>query len=104
MKPSKTYESELLKEEEDELRKIKDSMSDSEIEKVIETTKKLKKLQAADDSPEDRATIPALELGDLKREVVEYPIAVSRNENDSGITVVRHEFGSTSGIAYVNIA
>eukprot|EP00535_Pseudo-nitzschia_heimii_P000451 CAMPEP_0197174118 /NCGR_PEP_ID=MMETSP1423-20130617/780_1 /TAXON_ID=476441 /ORGANISM="Pseudo-nitzschia heimii, Strain UNC1101" /LENGTH=1038 /DNA_ID=CAMNT_0042623015 /DNA_START=245 /DNA_END=3361 /DNA_ORIENTATION=+ len=104
MKPSKTYESELLKEEEDELRKIKDSMSDSEIEKVIETTKKLKKLQAAEDSPEDRATIPALELGDLKREVVEYPIAVSRNENDSGITVVRHEFGSTSGIAYVNLA
>lgn len=103
MKPSKTYEADLLKEEQDELQKIKDSMSDSDIEKVIETTNKLKELQAAEDSPEDRATIPALELGDLKREVAEYPIDVTKNENDSGVTVIRHELGSTSGIAYVNL-
>lgn len=103
MKPSKTYEAELLKEEQDELAKIKDSMSDDDIEKVIETTNKLKELQAAEDSPEDRATIPALELEDLKREVTEYPIEVSKNENDSGVTVIRHELGSTSGIAYVNL-
>jgi len=104
MKPSKTYEAELLKEEQDELQKIKESMSDEDIEKVIETTNKLKELQAAEDSPEDRATIPALELGDLKREVTEYPIDVSKNENDSGVSVLRHELGSTSGIAYVNLA
>jgi len=104
MKPSKTYESELLKEEEDRLKSIKDSMADSEIEKVIETTQKLKELQAAEDSPEDRATIPALEIGDLKREVTEYPLEETKNENDTGITVIRHEFGSTSGIAYVNLA
>ena len=103
MKPSKTYEAELLKEEKDELQKIKESMSDSEIEKVIETTNKLKELQSAEDSPEDRATIPALELGDLKREVAEYPIEVTKNENDSGVTMIRHELGSTSGIAYVNL-
>jgi len=104
MKPSKSHEKELLKEEEDRLKAIKESMSDSDIEKVIETTKKLKELQGAEDSPEDRATIPALELGDLKREVAEYPIEVTKNENDSGVTVLRHELGSTSGIAYVNAA
>jgi len=104
MKPSKTYESELLKEEQDVLHKIKEAMSDEEIDKVIETTKKLKELQGAEDSPEDRATIPALELGDLKRDVAEYPIEVAKNENDSGISVIRHELGSTSGIAYVNLA
>merc|ERR1712194_834873 len=38
MKPSKTYEAELLKEEQDELEKIKESMSDTEIQKVIDTT------------------------------------------------------------------
>jgi len=103
MKPSKTYEADLLKEEQDELQKIKDSMSDSDIEKVIETTNKLKELQAAEDSPEDRATIPALELGDLKREVAEYPIEVTKDENETGVTVIRHELGSTSGIAYVNL-
>jgi hypothetical protein len=100
MKPSKTYESELLKEEQDRLDKIKASLSDEEIEKVIDTTKKLKELQAAEDSPEDRATIPKLELGDLKREATEYPIEVVENEGNSGITVLRHELGSTSGIAY----
>jgi presequence protease len=64
----------------------------------------LKELQATEDSPEARATIPSLELKDLKRESTEYPISVTKNEGDSGITVVRHELGSTSGIAYVNLA
>ena len=65
-------------------------------------TVELKKLQAADDSPEDKATIPRLELEDLERKVAEYPIAITENENDSGVTVIRHELTSTSGIAYVN--
>jgi Zn-dependent M16 (insulinase) family peptidase len=82
---------------------IKAKMTDEDLNKVIDTTKRLKELQAAEDSPEARATIPGLELKDLKREVTEYPIAVTENENDSGVTVLRHEFGSTSGIAYVNL-
>lgn len=100
MVPSKTHESELLKEEQERLEKIKASLSDEEIDNIIDTTKKLKELQASEDSPEARATIPKLTLGDLKRESTEYPIEVTENENDSGITVLRHELGSTSGIAY----
>jgi len=100
MKPSKTFESKLLEEEKNRLDEIKKSLSDSEIDEVIRTTNKLKELQSAADSPEDRATIPSLELGDLKREVTEYPLEETKNENGSGITVLRHEFGSTSGIAY----
>lgn len=68
----------------------------------MKKTVELKKVQATDDSPEDKATIPRLELEDLRREVNEYPIAVTENENDSGVTVIRHELTSTSGIAYVN--
>lgn len=100
MVPSKTYEAELLKEEEERLQKIKESLSDDGLEGIIQTTNKLKELQAAEDSPEDRATIPTLELGDLKREATEYPIEVTKNEADSGVTVLRHELASTSGIAY----
>jgi Zn-dependent M16 (insulinase) family peptidase len=85
------------------LAEIKAKLSDEELDEVIEKTRALKELQAAEDSPEDRATIPGLELQDLKREVTEYPIAVTENEGDSGITVLRHELGSTSGIAYVNL-
>jgi Zn-dependent M16 (insulinase) family peptidase len=101
MVPSKTLEAEELQEEKDRLADIKSKLSDEELEKIIGTTKKLK--ESAEDTPEARATIPSLELGDLKREVTEYPIAVSENESSSGVTVIRHELGSTSGIAYVNL-
>lgn len=102
--PSKTLEDEQLKEEQDRLAAIKSSLSDIELEEIIKKTTELKKLQASEDTPEARASIPSLKLSDLKREATEYPIAVSENEKDSGITVVRHELGSTSGIAYVNLA
>jgi len=102
MVPSKTLEEEQLQEEKDRLAKIKESLSEDELDDIILKTKELKALQAAEDPPEARATIPSLELGDLKREVTEYPIAVNENENDTGITVVRHELISTSGIAYCN--
>lgn len=79
---------------------IKSKMSDAQLEEIMEKTKKLKELQAAEDTPEERATVPSLEIEDLKREVTEYPIAVTEDENNSGVTVLRHELGSTSGIAY----
>lgn len=99
MVPSKTLEEEQLKEEQDRLAAIKASLSDSELDEVISKTTELKALQAAEDAPEDRATIPSLELADLKREVTEYPIA--QVESDSGATVLQSELASTSGIAYV---
>lgn len=104
MVPSKTLEAEQLKDEQDRLAAIKSSLNDEELQDIIDKTLELKRLQAAEDPPEAKETIPSLELGDLKREVTEYPIAVTENENDSGITTIRHELGSTSGIAYVNFA
>jgi len=101
--PSATLEEEQLKEEADRLAEIKKKLGDEELEEVLKKTDELKALQAAEDTPEARATIPSLKLSDLKREVTEYPNEVSENENDSGITVVRHELGSTSGIAYMNL-
>lgn len=102
MAPSKSLEEELLKEEQDRLEAIKKDLSEDELQGIIDKTNELKELQASEDTPEARATIPSLELGDLKREETEYPIEVTENENDSGVTVIRHELGSTSGIAYVN--
>ena len=121
MTPSKTLEAEELKvnclvnyimlyfrevsrvpqEEQDRLAAIKASLSEDELQNIIDKTTELKKFQATDDSQEARATIPQLELSDLTKEVVEYPIAISKNEKDTGVTVLRHELSSTSGIAYV---
>jgi len=103
MVPSTTLESEQLKEEEDRLAAIKAELDDDKLENIIKSTKELKALQAAEDSPEDRATVPSLTLNDLERKVTEYPIAVTENENDTGVTMVRHEMSSTSGIAYVDV-
>jgi len=102
MVPSKTLEAEQEKEEKERLAAIKASLNDDDLEEIMKKTAELKKLQATEDPPEARATIPSLELSDLKREATEYPIDVKENENDSGVTVVRHELVSTSGIAYVN--
>lgn len=104
LRPSKTMEEEQLKEERDRLDKIKAGLSEDELQLIIAKTTELKKLQALEDSPEARATIPSLTLADLKREPTEYPIEVSENESGTGVTVIRHELGSTSGIAYLNFA
>jgi presequence protease len=101
--PSKTMEEEQILEEQGRLAAIQSKMSSEEIDEIVRKASELKSLQAAEDSIEDRATIPSLQLSDLRREATEYPIAVTENENNSGVTVVRHELGSTSGIAYVNL-
>jgi Zn-dependent M16 (insulinase) family peptidase len=91
-------------EEKERLAKIKASLSEEDLRGIIDKTIELKKLQAAEDSPEARATIPSLDLSDLKREVTEYPIRATEDESGTGVTVVRHELGSTSGIAYASLA
>eukprot|EP00527_Entomoneis_sp_CCMP2396_P000592 CAMPEP_0198148766 /NCGR_PEP_ID=MMETSP1443-20131203/43178_1 /TAXON_ID=186043 /ORGANISM="Entomoneis sp., Strain CCMP2396" /LENGTH=1093 /DNA_ID=CAMNT_0043813555 /DNA_START=191 /DNA_END=3472 /DNA_ORIENTATION=+ len=101
--PSKTMEEEQLNEEKDRLAALKQKLGDKDLEEIIKKTSELKALQGAEDSPEARATVPSLKLSDLKRETNEFPIAISENENDTGVTVVRHEFGSTSGIAYITL-
>jgi len=102
MVPSATMEEEEIKREEDLLATIKASFDDSQLDKIIQDTTELKAFQATEDSSEARSTIPSLELSDLKREVTEYPIDVSENEDESGVTVLRHELSSTAGIVYVN--
>jgi Zn-dependent M16 (insulinase) family peptidase len=87
----------------DRLTTIKEQLSESDLENIIEKTTELKKLQATKDSPEAKATIPRLTLNDLPREVIEYPRAITENEKGTGVTVLRHELGSTSGVAYVGL-
>merc|ERR1740139_1367566 len=58
MVPSITLEDEVKKEEEDRLANIKSSLSDDDLVKIIDDTTTLRASQAAEDSPEDRNTIP----------------------------------------------
>ena len=102
MVPSKTKEQEELEEEKAKLAQIKATLSDDQVQEIITHTKELKRQQSAEDSPEDIATIPSLTLADLDATTKEYPIAVEENYEGTGVTVVRHELSSTSGIVYAD--
>lgn len=75
------------------------TLSDADLDRIIDETKMLKQMQVTPDSPEALATIPALTLGDLDRAVKSIPIEVS--QHDAG-TVLYHDI-FTNGIAYLDV-
>lgn len=100
MKPDTELEKANQEWEESVLSKAKEEMSPGDIEDVIKLTAKLKEAQAAEDSPEAKATIPRLGLEDIEREVKVVPIEVERQAD--GVQVITHEL-QTAGILYANI-
>jgi presequence protease len=103
MVSSTSMEAGRVKDEEMRLAAIKASMSDEELRQVIAKTVEFKEYLEVEDSPEVLATTPTLELSDLVIETNDYPIAVTKNEANSGVEVTRHEFEFTGGLAYVSL-
>jgi len=97
--PDTTLEAENSKNEASVLEEVKKSLSDSELEALVEETKALKERQEAEDDPEKLALIPTLSMEDLDREGRNIPIEVG---SEQGTTVLRHDL-PTNGIAYVDI-
>lgn len=77
----------------------KKSLSEAELNRLVEQTKALKERQQAVDSPEALATIPLLALKDLERKAEEMPLEERRVEDTP---VLLHAL-STNKIAYVNL-
>ncbi len=102
MKPDPSLEETILKEEESKLAKVKESMSEDDVKRVIDATLKLKEAQLAEDSPEAKATLPRLGLEDIEKKVTELPIEIVR-ENVDGVTVLKHSVQS-NGILYSEVA
>jgi Zn-dependent M16 (insulinase) family peptidase len=100
MKPDTELEKINQEWEETVLKQAKETMSSADIEEVIDSTKKLKAAQLAEDSPEARATIPKLALEDIEREVKVVPIEVDKSID--GVTILTHDL-ETSGILYTDI-
>ncbi|KAL7472131.1 hypothetical protein ACHAXS_012467 [Conticribra weissflogii] len=99
--PSTTLEAEKLQDEKIQAKRAQSKMNDKEYENVIEEGKKLKKLQAEEESPEVIASNPRLSISDIDKSSIEYPIEVEEDAFGSGIRLITHEVTS-SGIAYVN--
>jgi hypothetical protein len=109
MKPDPDFNSRINQAEEDKLKEIKGSMNSGQIEEVVRSTEELLSAQAAEDTPEARATLPRLELSDIERKQPEIPVSIeelsfsdtSRPRGPMSRMLVN--VLPTSGILYANI-
>lgn len=81
------------------LKRYKESLSQIQIEKIIENTKNLIEYQQTESTEEQKATIPKLKIEDIDKETLKIPNEVEKIED---ITVLKHSI-FTSGINYVDI-
>jgi hypothetical protein len=86
--------------ERDRLAAVRSGMSASELEAVVETTHKLKQLQATPDSPEALAAIPSLKLADLPKRNRLIPLV----EGKCGDTPILFHDLPTNRVIYLDLA
>ncbi len=75
------------------------AMSPDELQRLVEQTRELRRLQETPDSPAALATIPVLTLDDLEREVRRIPIETL---SAGGCTLLYHDL-ATNGILYFDL-
>ncbi|MDF2673528.1 MAG: peptidase [Clostridiales bacterium] len=98
VKPKKGLSEEKAKEVRDELEAYRAKLSEDDLNKIIEDTKKLKLRQVTQDSPEDQEKIPMVSLEDINPEAEKLPI----NEvEEGGIKILTHPM-FTNKIGYIN--
>ncbi len=85
--------------EKDKLAQVRASMTQTEILKILDDTRELKRLQETPDSPEALASIPSLSLVDLDKKNKLIPIEV---EDAQGARVLYHDL-FTNGIVYLDV-
>ena len=84
---------------EEKLAKHKASLSEKEIETIIQGAKDLKERQMTPDAVEVLETIPLLELSDIEAKVEHLPL---KERDENGVKVLSHDI-FTNKIAYINI-
>lgn len=87
------------KAERDRLDKIRASFSESDLQGIIESTKKLKDFQETPDKAETLALLPTLNRSDLDTKERRIPLAESQS---SGVKVLYHDL-PTYGITYLDL-
>lgn len=113
MKPDSEFENNRQGAEAAHLAQVRGDMSPADLEAVVRTTRELLVVQAAEDSPEAKATLPRLELGDIDTRQSEIPITVealpgtamsSRGPDCAENSKLLCHALPTSGILYANVA
>ncbi|GAB4509717.1 MAG: insulinase family protein [Anaerolineae bacterium] len=99
LRPDPEWGKRLEAMEQDRLAKVRDTLSEADIQRVIEETMRLRELQETPDTPEALASIPSLTLDDLDRFNKTVPLTPLEL---SGSRVIYHDL-FTNGIVYVDI-
>ncbi|MBO7676756.1 MAG: insulinase family protein, partial [Erysipelotrichaceae bacterium] len=99
LKPSNTLGEKKVNDEKAKLEKIAESWTDKDRKDLVELNKELIEWQNTADTPEQKATLPALHLQDLKKTPSNYPFEVDKYGEHE---IIRHNV-DTNGISYVTI-
>lgn len=99
VKPKKGLSEEKAKEVKEELDAYRAKLSEEDINRIIEESKKLKLRQVTPDSPEDLEKIPMVSLEDINPGSERLPINV---REELGIEILTHPM-FTNRIGYVNL-
>lgn len=99
LKPDPELGRRFDEEEKDRLKKIRESLTDEQLNEIAENTKHLKERQETPDSEEALATIPVLKLQDLEKESRTIPIEVMDTQDAK---VLYHDL-FTNGIVYLDL-
>ncbi len=89
----------LDEEERLRLEQAQQAMSQDDLQRILDDTRRLKEIQATPDSPEALATIPALKLEDLDRQARRIPLHETQLQ---GARLLTHDL-FTNGIVYVDV-
>ena len=100
LKPSNVLGQKKAEHEKEKLLDIAKTWSEKDREELVEMNRKLQTWQAEEDTPEQKATLPALHLEDLKKTPTEYPLEVCHHNGTN--TVLKHN-NDTDGITYVTL-
>jgi presequence protease len=98
-KPDPDLARRFNEEEKERLAKIRESLTDSQIAELVETTKRLKLQQETPDSAEALETLPVLKLEDLEKKNKSIPIEVLKMQDSK---VLYHDL-FTNGIVYLDL-
>ncbi|MCL6584183.1 MAG: insulinase family protein [bacterium] len=100
MEPSYTYQEEKEAAFRRKMAEYKASLSKAKLEEIFQNAEKLRKEQAAPDSPQALASLPRLELADIPREIETIP---TRKTTIGGVPALEHDIFS-NGIVYLDLA
>lgn len=99
IEPEKGLTTKIENEVREKLREYKASLSEEEVEKLVEKTKALEQYQEEPSSVEDILKIPMLTREDMRKNA----LAFENKELHFGDTLVLHQEMFTNGIGYLNL-